>query len=89
LEGEPHEVSSEIVEALPQTAMIFSVPLIHALKSGVFAFVPPEYLRMVVEVMAFAFDEDDQAFNSIVSILKKGFKDLFEKLKKTSFHSLL
>lgn len=54
-----------------------------------FAFVPPEYLRKVVEIMAFTFDEDGQAFDSIVSILKKGFKDLFEKLKRASFHSLL
>ena len=54
--------------------MIFSVPMIKALKSGtVFAFLPPQFYKLTLEILVNTFEDNQVSFNNILSNLKTAF----------------
>ena len=68
-----------------------SVPTIKALKSKkcVFAFIPSGFLGPIIDILVYAFGDDQQSFNDILKDFKRAFSHFFESIQRTQLVTLL
>lgn len=70
---------------------MISAPLIKALKisGNVFAYIPSEFIKPVIDILVYCFDSSEDAFNSLSQKLKNSFIDNIEKMRSTNFGNFL
>jgi hypothetical protein len=68
-----------------------SLPMIKGLKNKeeVFAFIPSDYFKLVLDVLVYSFSDDQIAFDLILITLKEAFSHYWESIEKTRFNILL
>lgn len=70
--------------------MIFSVPMIKALKDGkTFFFLPPLYYKTILDISVFSFGDNIAAFNDLLEMFRVAFLHNLEQIEETSLITLL
>lgn len=86
--------SQIIFGVLPKTCLVMTMPMIKGLKleknhNSIFAFIPPDFVKPLIDIFIHTFGNDQEAFDDILKSFDLAFSNFYERLTTTSFRTLL